>query len=96
MDAETIAVSESLTATSSAASIEDGREQKATSMAVEQVLESRKWLLSRDHPDKVCAMANATVAWSKMCRLADAGGLVLEVLEYRKRPIGKRHPSGWL
>ncbi|EXK77979.1 hypothetical protein FOQG_17325 [Fusarium oxysporum f. sp. raphani 54005] len=58
-----------------------------------QVIETRKKVLSIEHPNTLISMNNLAVTYMDQGRWKEAGGLLVQVLKTQKKVLGAEHPD---
>ncbi|RYN97316.1 hypothetical protein AA0121_g13538, partial [Alternaria tenuissima] len=70
----------------------DGRYEEAEELEV-QVMETRKRVLSDEHPDTLTSMANLALTYCNQGRWKEAEELQMQVMQTRKRVLSDEHPD---
>ncbi|RYN15861.1 hypothetical protein AA0115_g12732, partial [Alternaria tenuissima] len=70
----------------------DGRYEEAEELEV-QVMETRKRVLSDEHPDTLTSMGNLALTYCNQGRWKEAEELQMQVMQTRKRVLSDEHPD---
>jgi hypothetical protein len=70
----------------------DGRYNEAEKSFFD-VMETRKRVLGRDHPDTLASMGNLASTYLSQRRWKEAEELEMQVIETRKKVLGEKHPD---